>query len=139
MNDIVLRVAAKGVIVRDDGKVLVLREAGYDEGTNDGKWGLPGGRLNSGESYIEGLNREIMEETGLEVIPGKPVYIGEWRPTIKGLPHQIIAIFTQCTYISGEVHLSEEHDSYKWVDLLTMKDITFMPPDDEVVRIALND
>lgn len=137
MSDLVLRVAAKGVIVREDGKVLVLREAGYDEGTNGGKWGLPGGRLNNGESYADGLQREIKEETGLEVIPGKPVYIGEWHPVIKGIPHQIIAIFTRCEYVSGTVRLSEEHDKFDWIDLASMEDILFMPPDDEVVRSVL--
>lgn len=139
MNELVLRVAAKGVVVRDDGKVLVLREAGYDEGTNEGKWGLPGGRLNNGETYSDGLQREIKEEAGLDVVPGKPVYVGEWHPVIKGVPHQIIAIFSACSYRSGEVVLSNEHSAYKWIDLSDITELSFMPPDDDVLRSFFSD
>lgn len=77
MRDLVLRVAAKGVIV-NKGRVLILREAEtYIEGTNIGKYGLPGGRIELGESFMDGLHRETKEETGLEVIPKHPVYLGE--------------------------------------------------------------
>lgn len=40
----VLRVAAKALIVNDDGQLLVLREADtYEEGTNIGRWSIPVG------------------------------------------------------------------------------------------------
>ena len=55
--EINLRVAAKAVIVKD-GKVLILREAStYTEGTNIGKWGSPGGRIEASESFFDGLRR----------------------------------------------------------------------------------
>lgn len=134
MNNVVLRVAAKGVVVREDGRVLILREAVYDEGTNEGRWGLPGGRLDIGETYIEGLRREVKEETGLTIEPGKPVYVGEWHPVIKGVPHQIIAVFSECHCSSDEVRLSDEHDAYRWIEVADIEGINFMVPDDEVLR-----
>src|SRR5688572_24340135 len=95
-DQITLRVAAKGVIVHE-GKVLILREAAtYKDGTGTGRFHLPGGRLNPGEAFIDGLHREIKEETGLEVTPLQPLYVGEWRPVIRGEQLQIIAIFMVC-------------------------------------------
>jgi len=132
--DVVLRVAAKAIVANDQGKVLIVREAGtYEEGTNIGKYGIPGGRLNVGEAYEDGLKREVKEETGLTVEPLYPIYVGEWRPEIKGVPHQIVAIFTVCKAKTSKVKLSEEHDDYKWVDPKEIKKYNIMPPDDQVI------
>lgn len=135
MDNITLRVAAKAVITNDKGEVLLLREAKtYQEGTNTGKYQIPGGRLNIGESYGEGLRREVKEETGLEISPHYPIYVGEWHPLIKGEQYQIIAIFTVCEVMGGDVSLSEEHDDYKWVDpSAPSKDIVLIDPDPEVL------
>ncbi len=50
------------VAVRDDGQVLLIRE--YACGTHSYELALPKGRLEAGESILEGANRELMEETG---------------------------------------------------------------------------
>ena len=134
MADLILRVAAKALIVNDEGKVLLLREADtYEEGTNLGKYQIPGGRLNPGESYEDAMYREVYEETGLKVDILYPIYVGEWRPVIKGVPHQIIAIFTVCKVKSTDVKLSEEHDDFKWVDPANMGNINTTDPDPEVL------
>ena len=133
MKEVILRVAAKAVITNAKGQVLIVREGGkYDEGSKIGQYGLPGGRLNVGEMFQDGLKREAREETGLDVEPIKPLQVGEWHPTIKGVPHQIIAIFMLCKAKPGKVTLSDEHDDYQWVeptDDLSM----MMEPDKSVV------
>lgn len=135
MPELVLKVAAKALIVNSTGKVLILREANtYKEGTNVGRWGLPGGRLNIGESYEEGLKRECIEETGLEVVMGDPVHVGEWRPVIKSVPHQIIAIFSAVSSHSDEILLSEEHDQFAWVSAGSRATYPIMEPDASVVN-----
>lgn len=132
--DVVLRVAAKAVITNDKGQVLIVRESGtYEDGTNIGSYGIPGGRLNVGEAYEDGLKREVKEETGLTVEPLYPIYVGEWRPQIKGVPHQIVAIFTVCKAKTKEVKLSEEHDDYKWINPRQVSKFNIMPPDDQVI------
>lgn len=50
------------VAQREDGQVLLIRE--YACGTHSYELGLPKGRLEKGETIIEGANRELMEETG---------------------------------------------------------------------------
>ena len=50
-----------GAIVQDErGRVLLQRRS------DDGLWGLPGGGLESGETYLEAARRELNEETGLD-------------------------------------------------------------------------
>jgi 8-oxo-dGTP diphosphatase len=58
----VLGVAA--VIWNAQGDVLLIRRANEPR---KGQWSLPGGKLEFGETLVEGVLREVREETGLEV------------------------------------------------------------------------
>ena len=51
-------------LARKDDAVLLIKKA---RGPYIGKWDLPGGRLEFGEKPVEGLAREVLEETGLVV------------------------------------------------------------------------
>ena len=111
-----LFVATKEFIVRN-GKVLIVRESSrYGEGTNVGKFDVPGGRVRPGERFNEGLLREVREETGLTVTIQAPFFVGEWRPVVKGEPWQVVGIFFKCDAVSGDVRLSDDHDAYEWID-----------------------
>lgn len=138
-SEINLRVAAKAAIMYKN-KVLILREAiTYDEGTNIGKYGLPGGRINPAESFFDALAREIKEETGLRVEVVKPVHVGEWWPNIKGQKNHIVAVFVLCKSQTDEIELSDEHDSYEWVDARTLPEFSMVEPDRSVAEQVLSD
>jgi len=111
-----LFIATKAFIVRD-GKVLILRESTkYGEGTNAAKFDVVGGRLKPGERFDESLRREVEEETGLKVQIGKPFFVNEWRPVVKGEQWQIVGVFFECSAREGEVKLSEDHDAFEWIN-----------------------
>lgn len=122
-----LFVATKAFIIHN-GKILILRESSqYQDGSNKGKYDVPGGRVKPGERFDEGLVREISEETGLRVQIGKPFFIGEWRPMIKSELWQIVGIFFECHVQSDTVILSEDHDDFLWVDPHTINEINIIP------------
>ena len=111
-----LFVALKAFIVRD-GKVLILRESGsYVDSTQTGKFDVPGGRLNPGENFADGLKREVKEEAGLDVEFGIPFHMGEWRPTVRGEEWHIVATFVRCESPSGDVTLGTDHDAFEWIE-----------------------
>jgi 8-oxo-dGTP pyrophosphatase MutT (NUDIX family) len=137
-QQIIQRIATKALIVNKEGQVLILREAStYEEGTNVGKYHFPGGRLNPGEPFLNGLKREVDEETGLEIEIGQPLYIGEWWPVIKGVPNQIVAIFFVCKAKTESVRLSDEHDDFQWINPAESKNYNLMPPDNSVIETYL--
>ena len=54
------RVSVKGIVVDEQGCLLLARE-------NDGMWDMLGGGLEHEEEPLEGLRREVLEETGIKV------------------------------------------------------------------------
>jgi 8-oxo-dGTP diphosphatase len=59
------RIAAYGVCVDDEGRLLLARAAPWL--TLRGRWFLPGGGVDHGEHPADALRREIEEESGLTV------------------------------------------------------------------------
>jgi 8-oxo-dGTP diphosphatase len=58
-----------GAVIRDDAGRLLLIKRGHEPGK--GLWSIPGGRVEAGESDAAALVREVREETGLVVAPGR--------------------------------------------------------------------
>jgi len=67
-----MRVKARAVFVQD-GKILISR----DRRRGEEHLNLPGGRVQDGESTVDALIREVAEETGIEVVPDRLLYVAE--------------------------------------------------------------
>lgn len=59
--DALVRAGTAVIIVNAAGRILLEKRS------DSGLWGLPGGRIEPGESLIEAALREVREETGLTV------------------------------------------------------------------------
>ncbi len=79
-----------GAVVHDVAGRLLLVKRANDPGR--GRWSIPGGRVEHGETDPEALVREVAEETGLAVAPGRclgrvrrgPYDIADYRATVVG-------------------------------------------------------
>ena len=58
--------AVRVLLTDQDGKILILKRS-TDSKTNPGKWELPGGKVDQGESFDHALIREVYEETNLKI------------------------------------------------------------------------
>ncbi len=136
-----LQVAAKAILVTPSGKILIMREAGesYAEGTNEGKYhAAAGGRINPSETFAEGLQREVAEETGISEFEALyPVYVGEWWPEIKGSKRHIVSVFMLCTTKQSKIILSEEHDDHKWISPDEADEYDLLESDREAIKAYL--
>ena len=79
-----------------------------------GKWSLPGGGLDHGEDPIEGMKREIIEETELSVTDLKPVNLRSYITDEKDF---LVIVGYVAKAVSENVRLNWEHDKYKWLTL----------------------
>ncbi len=93
-------VGGRGAVVRD-GELLVLRRAG------DGTWALPGGYADSGERPAETAEREVREETGLEV-DAHALVDWYWRDADAHNPHGFVGAVFLCDVTGGELAGSHE-------------------------------
>jgi 8-oxo-dGTP diphosphatase len=112
-----LQVGVKVFLKNPEGKYLLLRRAvdpSATQRTFQGKWDMPGGRINPGTTLMENLAREVMEETGL-TMSGVPKLVAA-QDIMKWTDRHVVRL----TYIgdgSGEPNISEEHTEYKWFTL----------------------
>jgi 8-oxo-dGTP diphosphatase len=60
-----------GAVVFDGQDRLLMIQRGHDPGA--GLWSIPGGRVEPGETDVQALVRELLEETNLQVKVGKLV------------------------------------------------------------------
>jgi 8-oxo-dGTP diphosphatase len=101
------------------GKLLIL-------GRKDGdsyEWELPGGLLEMHETMIDGLAREIKEETGLMAVIKKLLCTWDHRiPSFslkdgRVLDCRVIELAYLCSITNAEIVLSNEHDIFEWIDI----------------------
>lgn len=108
-----------GVIVNSQGEFLILRLPINKEFKKEA-WMLPGGRLDSSDEPELGLQREVVEETGLRIKIISPVHVARWG--IENPPKY--SVFFLCKLVSNDsVTLSKEHTESKWIKFSEIKKI----------------
>lgn len=131
------KIAAKALVINSEGKVLLLRKSNDDirHSGNSGKYDLPGGKIDAGETIAEALAREVKEETSLKIDTTnlQPFYAGDWRPIVHGKQLQIIGMFFVCRSWKGKITLNDEHDTLVWVDAKTFHGYDILPPEDKAI------
>ena len=71
------RVNVRGIIINDQGEVFCQRLKANEQ-KNRNFWCTPGGGLDMGESLLDGLRREMIEETGVAPEIGKLLFIQQF-------------------------------------------------------------
>jgi ADP-ribose pyrophosphatase len=107
--------AAVGAVVIEEGRVLLVKRK-YPP--KQGKWAIPGGSVNLGESLQAAAEREVMEETGLVIKAKKPIYTFDLiERNSKGdviFHYVIVDLFAK--YVSGDVLAADDVSDARWFD-----------------------
>jgi 8-oxo-dGTP diphosphatase len=104
------RVPCVGAIVKDEAGRLLLIQRGHEPET--GRWSLPGGRIEPGESDAQAVVRETREETGLQVTCGALVGSVE-RPGLRGAVLDIRDY--SATVTGGTLTAGDDAADARWV------------------------
>jgi len=107
-----------GAVVVDAGRVLLVQRG---REPLKGKWSLPGGMLEVGESLHEGVVREVEEETGLKVEPVELIELLDRivrEETLEGERvrfHYVIADYL-CRLTGGRLMAASDAEAVRWVE-----------------------
>jgi mutator protein MutT len=106
--------AVAAIILRDREILLVKR--GAEPGL--GKWSVPGGSIEIGETLEEALKREVLEETGLEIVVGKLAGVCDLIVKREGeIRFHYILIDYFAAVESGEPVAATDVSECRWVSL----------------------
>ena len=114
------RIGVVAFVVRD-GALLLERRVDF------GTWGIPGGGLDEDETVEQGIAREVLEETGLEVVStdlfgvfSDPSRIIEYDD---GNVYRLLTIAFVVSVAPGEPRVSEESFELRFVPFSRVHDL----------------
>jgi len=113
-------------VIYDGDKILITKRSG---GEFDGMWEFPGGKIESGETHREALERELMEELSIGA---------SMEQYLMTLTHQYETFhLTMHLYwtkiVSGTLTLNE-HSDFKWISKEELEGVNWVPADVVVVE-----
>jgi ADP-ribose pyrophosphatase YjhB (NUDIX family) len=102
---------AVGAIVTYAEQLLLIRRG---RGSAQGRWSVPGGRVELGETVAEAVTRELLEETGLEGVCGR--FIG-WTEILDEHLHAVVLDFEVGLLEFAEPVAGDDAAEARWVPL----------------------
>lgn len=122
---------AIAIIVNKDNKILLLKRSNEPKQWMPGKWSLVGGGLEKGESPEKAVEREIKEETGLEINKFNK------RFNIQRSLDSTEYIFA-CRYNGDptDITLNNENTNYGWYDISEMEFLDTVPNLKEYILLS---
>lgn len=106
-----IKVDSTAVIFDPDGQKILLTQR-----SDNGRWCLPGGHMESGESVEEACVREVMEETGLQIQVNRLIGVYSSPHVLLEYPdgrrQQIVGLAFTALPIGGKLQLTESTSSF---------------------------
>ena len=103
--------AVAAFIVEDGRTLLGLRAHEPDAG----RWDMLGGFLEEGETPVDGLRRELLEETGLEIEPG--AYLGAYVDSYGENGTVVLNLVFEARVVAGDMAPADDVADLSWFDL----------------------
>lgn len=103
-----------GAVIVSQRRALLVRRATEPL---KGEWSVPGGALELGEKLLDGVRREVLEETGLQVEPGPvlEVFDSIFNDQQGRAQYHYVLIDYLCRVIGGEACAGSDVSEVRWV------------------------
>jgi 8-oxo-dGTP diphosphatase len=119
---LVVQIVVGAAIVRH-GRVLAARRAVPADLA--GQWEFPGGKVEPGESDVDGLTRECREELGVQI------GVGELLGCIES-PGFALRVYL-AELIAGEPQPLADHDELRWLGAAELENVAWLPADRRLI------
>ncbi len=107
-------ILAVGAVVIHQGHVLLVRRL---RPPGQGQWAIPGGKVDLGETLAQAAEREILEETGLAIAAGEPVFTFEVveRDEEGRVRFHYVIVDLAAEYLGGDLRAGDDAEEARWV------------------------
>ena len=107
-------IVSVGAVVLHENQVLIIQRG---QEPLKGEWSLPGGALELGETLEQGIRREVLEETGLEVEPLKIVEVFDRivRDEAGAVRFHYVLVDYLCRVTGGALCCASDAAAARWV------------------------
>lgn len=127
---------AGAVVLDSEGALLLVSETGERK---RGRWSLPAGKVERGETMVDAVGREVLEETGVRIEP--TAVLGLYHSTSTSEQSYGLTVVFRTILISGQPSPSGEHPDVRFIG---RTDVESMVNDGvfrsaELMRIVLAD
>ena len=127
-------VPAVGAIVFRDGAVLLVKRGAEP---NRGRWSLPGGSLEIGETVEAGAVRETREETGVDVQPLRVLDVRNFIERKDGeVRWHYVLIDVLCEYLRGDPFPATDAENARLIPLRELGEYDVVPAALEVLQVT---
>ena len=118
---------AVGAVVFKNNRVLLVRRG---QPPSEDLWAIPGGSVEIGETLQEAAEREILEETGITIRAGEPVYTFDAivRDDNGRIRFHYVIVDLIGDYAGGEPNAGDDAIEARWVAAQEMKELQVSPP-----------
>lgn len=130
-------IAVTALVKNQAGTKVLIVKRNKDEIAYPGKWAFPGGKLERGETIMQALKREVLEEVGLE--------IEDWKKFVKDYTfirpddHNVVGVTFLVKAKHNKVKLDSDFDDYAWVDMETIMDYDYITGMEEEIELAFRE
>ncbi len=113
-----------GAVIIDDGRMLLIRRA---RGAYVDHWAVPGGRQRRGETMRAAAAREVLEETGLIVEVGDPVWVGDILDEADPPAYHYTVVDFFGTVVGGDLRAGDDAAEARWVPVNEVRGMLLTP------------
>ena len=124
-----------GGVVIEDGRALLIKRG---HPPLQGEWSIPGGTLELGETLLEGVQRELAEETGIEVriVDLIEVFERVFRDDAGKVRYHFVIMDYLCEAISGTARAGSDVVDVAWASETQLEQYSLTPTATRVIRRA---
>ncbi len=128
-------VEVAGCFCEHEGKFLLLKR--HPKKPQGNQWGMPAGKLESQEDPKQGVIREVLEETGLQLKPNEVKLLGSLYVKHPDLDFIFHVFYKQFETLPNIILGLEEHLECKWVAPSEIHKLPLIGGGHEVIDFAL--